>query len=78
MGILGSLGNPVPLLLDIVILLGLTAPPAAEKQAAPAPVGASAGSLGVADELLKYKHLLDQGVLTEEEYEEKKRELLGL
>lgn len=31
-----------------------------------------------ADELLKYKTLLDQGVLTEEEFAQKKKELLGL
>ena len=31
-----------------------------------------------ADELLKYKALLDQGVLTQEEFAQKKKELLGL
>jgi uncharacterized membrane protein len=30
------------------------------------------------DELRKYKELLDQGVITEEEFEKKKRQLLGL
>lgn len=30
----------------------------------------------VADELLKYKNLLDAGAITQEEYEEKKKELL--
>jgi len=31
-----------------------------------------------ADELKKYKELYDQGVLTKEEFEEKKKQLLGL
>lgn len=31
-----------------------------------------------ADELMKYKALLDQGVLTQQEFDEKKRQLLGL
>lgn len=30
------------------------------------------------DKLLKYKELLDAGVITEEEFEEKKKQLLGL
>ena len=49
-----------------------------------APAGAAAfagpqpGSIGSADELLRYKELLDRGILTQEEYETKKKELLGL
>ena len=31
-----------------------------------------------ADELLKYKDLLDKGILTQEEFDAKKKELLGL
>ena len=31
-----------------------------------------------ADELKKYKELLDSGVITQEEFEEKKKQLLGL
>lgn len=30
-----------------------------------------------ADEILKYKQLLDQGVITEEEFQNKKKELMG-
>lgn len=30
------------------------------------------------DEISKYKKLLDEGIITEEEYEKKKKELLGL
>ncbi len=32
----------------------------------------------VADEILKFKNLLDMGVITEEEFEEKKKQLLNL
>ena len=31
-----------------------------------------------ADELKKYKDLLDSGVITQEEFDEKKKQLLGL
>ena len=34
--------------------------------------------VGNADELKKYKQLYDEGTLTREEYEEKKKQLLGL
>lgn len=34
--------------------------------------------IGIADELKKYKDLLDSGVITQEEFEAKKKELLGL
>lgn len=36
-----------------------------------------AGSGSVADELLKYKNLLDMGAITQEEFEKKKKELLS-
>lgn len=76
----GILNNGlVQVLLYIVSALGLlmanvevSAP--ASAPAAPAP----ASRIGTADELLKYKELLDKGILTQEEYEEKKRQLLGL
>ena len=35
-------------------------------------------AVGIADELKKYKELLDSGVITQEEFEAKKKELLGL
>lgn len=35
-------------------------------------------NVGIADELKKYKELLDDGAITEEEYEAKKKQLLGL
>ena len=44
-----------------------------EKPQAAAPVAPS-----VADELLKFKHLLDMGAITEAEYNAKKAQLLGL
>lgn len=79
LGSMGRTGGMISLLLDIVILLGLSMPRTLEaSKPAAVPVGSTVGSLGVADELLKYKQLLDQGVLTEEEYEEKKKKLLGL
>lgn len=34
--------------------------------------------LGVADEILKYKKLMDEGAITKEEFEQKKKELLNL
>lgn len=47
------------------------------KEKAKQPVAAaSAGS--VADEILKFKELLDMGVLTQEEFDAKKKQLLGL
>lgn len=35
-------------------------------------------TIGLADELKKYKELLDTGVITQEEFEKKKKQLLGL
>lgn len=37
-----------------------------------------AASVSGADEILKYKELLDQGVITEEEFRAKKKQLLGI
>ncbi len=34
--------------------------------------------LTLAEELKKYKELVDAGIITEQEYEEKKKKLLGL
>ena len=38
----------------------------------------TSGNASVADELKKYKELLDQGVITEEEFQAKKEQLLKL
>ena len=35
-------------------------------------------TIGIADELKKYKELLDGGVITQEEFDAKKKQLLGL
>ena len=35
-------------------------------------------NISVADEILKFKNLLDIGAITEEEFDTKKKELLGL
>lgn len=47
------------------------------KQARNAPVAAAAPATP-ADEIKKYKELLDMGVLTQEEFDAKKKQLLGL
>ena len=39
---------------------------------------AAAPVVGTADELLKYKQLLDSGVITQEEFDAKKKQILGL
>ena len=36
----------------------------------------SLGSISQADELLKFKKLLDEGIITQEEFERKKQQLL--
>ena len=38
----------------------------------------ASASYSVADEIMKYKKLLDMGVITQEEFEAKKRQLMGL
>lgn len=45
---------------------------------APAPSAPSAQASNVADELKKFKELLDQGVITEEEFQTKKAQLLKM
>lgn len=42
------------------------------------PSGAAAAPLSAADEIKKYKELLDSGVITQEEFDTKKKQLLGL
>lgn len=39
---------------------------------------AASTPISAADELMKYKNLLDSGAITQEEYESKKKQLLGL
>lgn len=48
------------------------------KQSQKVPVSQVINSASTADELLKFKELLDMGVLTPEEFDVKKKELLGL
>ena len=43
-----------------------------------APVAPTAEAFSAADELKKFKELLDMGVITQEEFDAKKKELLGL
>ncbi len=49
-----------------------------KKQNEAAPVQPSAPAVSNADELKKFKELLDSGVITQEEFDAKKKELLGL
>ena len=79
----------VPIIPPILIqdkLNAIVAPPAAPVAyaapavpvASPAPVAASASVSEAADDLLKLKELLDAGILTQEEFDAKKKQLLGL
>ena len=59
--------------------------PAPAKESAPvqptvtqAPAGKPTASVNAADELKKYKGLLDDGIISQEEYDAKKKELLDL
>ena len=59
------------------IVTGRVAP--AAPAAAPAPAPAAPASVSeAADDLLKLKELLDAGILTQEEFDAKKKQLLGL
>jgi len=49
----------------------------ADQQRAAQAAQAAAPQLSAADELLKFKQLLDAGVLTQDEFDAKKRQLLG-
>lgn len=40
--------------------------------------GASGSNVSAADELIKFKELMDAGVITQEEFAAKKKQLLGL
>lgn len=60
-------------------VLDPTAPETDESAAAPQSAAAApAQATDVAEELKKYKSLLDAGILTEEEFTAKKRQLLGI
>ena len=48
------------------------------KQSKNTPVAQVVNNVSVADELIKFKQLLDMGVLTQEEFDMKKKELLGI
>lgn len=49
----------------------------APQEAVPKSVPSNASELGVADEIKKYKELLDSGAITEEEFQSKKQSLLN-
>lgn len=48
------------------------------KRPAPQPASAPSNGLDAADQLLKFKALLDAGAITQEEYDAKKKQLLNL
>lgn len=60
----------------IALLDGMCREVEAEQQK-PAPAAAPASAHSVADEIMKYKQLLDCGAITEEEFKAKKKQLLG-
>lgn len=61
------------------IVTGRVVPAATPAAApAPAPAAAPASVSEAADDLLKLKELLDAGILTQEEFDAKKKQLLGL
>mgnify|MGYP004705903689 CR=1 FL=1 len=60
------------------IVTGRVAPAAPAAAPAPAPAAAPASVSEAADDLLKLKELLDAGILTQEEFDAKKKQLLGL
>ncbi len=63
-------------LLFIVAIIHVSLIP--DKNAPQAPSSASPAGQSAADELKKYKELLDQGIITEDEFQTKKTQLLSL
>ena len=60
------------------IVTGRVAPAAPAAAPAPSPAAAPASVSEAADDLMKLKELLDAGILTQEEFDAKKKQLLGL
>lgn len=63
-------------MLFIVAIIHVSCIP--DKNIKQTPMQPALSALSAADELKKYKELMDQGVLTEEEFQNKKRQLLQL
>lgn len=61
-----------------VVLGGLALAKPETTVSVPAPAAGQPRSLRPVEELKKYKELLDSGVISQEEYDEKKKQLLGL
>ena len=55
-----------------------TAGTAQQQPSRPAPSRPAAAGIGAAEELKAYKELLDSGAITQEEFDAKKRQILGL
>lgn len=48
------------------------------KKKVDSPKTTTVNQVSAADEILKFKNLLDQGIITQEEFDKKKKELLGV
>lgn len=72
----GPLAPEAPVMPEETFSIDELYAPRAAKPAAPEPVAAAPA--GVADQLKQYKDLLDSGILTQEEFDAKKKQLLGL
>jgi len=68
---------PVERIQELVGALNQIMAAHADKQAAKQAAAVAAPQLSSADEILKFKQLLDAGVITQEEFDAKKRQLIG-
>jgi len=60
------------------VLMGMMDAAAAEVETPPAPAPAQAPAVDAVTEIRRYKELLDQGIITEEEFTAKKKQLMGI
>lgn len=62
----------------LIFAAGLGLIPDKNAPVQPVPPPRKAPPVGAADEIGKFKALLDSGVITQEEFDQKKKQLLGL
>lgn len=65
-------------MLFIVAIIHILLIPDKNAPVQPVPPPRKAPPIGAADEIGKFKALLDSGVITQEEFDQKKKQLLGL
>ena len=65
-------------MLFIVAIIHILLIPDKNAPVQPVPSPRKAPPVGAADEIGKFKALLDSGVITQEEFDQKKKQLLGL